>query len=123
MLWDCLEPEPICTNCLISFRIPIRISSIHCIIDDSSLAGLVRGLQSVFPREWRVRVRVHSGSWQEIQYSLRSHGIDIPGDWMTDDIQNPFSTAQVEKAKTEWLAREAEWREKDEISSDQTRTM
>lgn len=74
------------------------------------MAGVARGMQSILNRDRRIRVRLHVGSWMEIQYSLRTFGIDVGADWMesshspTSDAvsainhKNPFSKDAVRRA-------------------------
>lgn len=54
-------------------------SSFHIIYDDPSLDTMIRALRRIFPKDKHLRYRLHCGSSIEIEYVLRSFGIDLSG--------------------------------------------
>lgn len=79
------------------------------------MGTLARTLQSLLSRTARLRVRIHAGSWMEIQYSLRSYGINIAADWLEgeDAKGSPFSSESIQKASQEYVQTEEEWKRKE----------
>lgn len=96
--------------------------------------AIARGLQSLHSRDWRVRVRLHVGSWMEIQYSLRSFGIVIPEDYLetrnngggsggsgsAKQDSPSFAQTSIQNSLEEFLRIENEWKEKEAPFCDPT---
>lgn len=73
------------------------------------MASHARSIQSLLTRDRRLRCQIHSGSWMEIQYSLRSFGIDIAADWLDGDVQgSPFSSESIRRVSEEYRRIEEE---------------
>jgi len=94
----------------------------HCIVSSTSREVLVQGLRGLLPlRELRMRVRTHVGSPIEIDYVLRTFGIDvsdilfpqndplIDNDAVTDSIEADIRERQ--RLDDEWRELEAPYRE------------
>lgn len=70
---------------------------------------MLKHLQGTLTRRGRVRLRIHFGSWTEIQYSLRTYGIDFGTDPLLGE--GYFSKAALESEMTKWQQLETLWRE------------
>ena len=62
--------------------LPLRISALHLCVEKhpegknaGSIDGLFRFVMERLPQETRARSLIHVGTWLEIQYQLRGHGI------------------------------------------------
>lgn len=101
---------------------PVHIVVMHFLIEGNGMASLARSHQSLFSRNYRLRARLHVGSWIEIQYSLRSYGINITADWLEgDDVKgSPFSRETLGCASQEYLDNEAKWTQADAPYCDPT---
>lgn len=74
----------------LSSSLPVRYSAMHyCLQTSTGNLGLNNALLGLLisglPRSARVRTRLHYGSFMELQYSLRSHG--IPSNTLPVDVQ------------------------------------
>lgn len=72
------------------------------------MMGVAKSLQSMMHRDRRIRLRLHAGSWMEIQYSLRTFGIDIRVDWLEgDEVKgSPFSSDSIQEVLSTWRRKE-----------------
>lgn len=98
-------------------KVPNRSLCIHYLLNNSQMAQFVHGITSIYPRDWRVRVRWHVGSWMEIQYSLRTFGIDIPVDCSLHNQENdksPFSKQAIERQIRSFIESDELWRKSEE---------
>lgn len=91
------------------FSMPDRTIAIHVLYDQLNVLEIVKALQRCFVRDRRIRFRLHSGSWMEIQYSLRTYGIVLSNSFEFDvgPHQSVFSQAAIEEDILQWTQMEA----------------
>jgi hypothetical protein len=89
-----------------------RVDSVHILYDNPALNGFFKSLFGVIRQDFRLRHRCHFGSNLEIQYSLRTFGIDIK-----DCVGPGIDAVWKEIIQRQWnerLRAEEEWRRKEE---------
>lgn len=89
-----------------------RIEGIHIIYDTSALDNFFKAFLSVLKKEFRIRHRFHFGSKLEIQYSLRTFGINIEDSNMSRG-SGAFSTERIQKYFQERQRKEDAWRQRE----------
>jgi len=95
-----------------------RIDCMHLLYDSPALDTFFKSLFGVMTAELRVRHRFHFGSSLEIQYSLRTFGIDIEG--YIGSQAEEFSQASIRRHLEERLRAEEAWRKREEPFTQQT---
>jgi len=63
---------------------PVHEVSSHCLYDDSTRHEVIQTIRSFFPKGARMRWRLHYGSSLEIEYTLRTFGIDVSRELVHD---------------------------------------
>lgn len=58
---------------------PYHLASVHVLYNDPTVDAMIRRVRYVLPNDYRMRIRSHFGSVMEIQYSLKTFGIDVSG--------------------------------------------
>jgi len=64
--------------------IPIRFACVHNLCTSSAAVDLIQVIRSSFPKDLRTRFRSHSGSYLEMEYALRTFGIDLSKELFRD---------------------------------------
>lgn len=99
---------------------PLHTLAFHTLMDktDPFMDKFNQAGQALFSKKNRVRMRLHAGSWMELQYSLRTYGIDIPADPLEahrtpDSLETPFSRASIDAGIRYRQSLDQEWRERE----------
>jgi len=99
-------------------KLPYHKATGHLVYDDPNVDTFIQGIRAVLGKEHRTRHRFHCGSDIEIDYSLRSFGIDLSDYLALDSSKGPTSMMgieedirQREKIDEEWRRSEAPYRD------------
>jgi len=95
-----------------------RVDCVHLLYDNPALDSFFKSLFGVSRADLRVRNRCHFGSSLEIQYSLRTFGIDIEG-YIGSQAES-FSRASMRCYLEQRLPAEEAWRKREEPFTHQT---
>jgi hypothetical protein len=89
-----------------------RVDCVHILYDNPALDSFFKSLLGVLRKDFRLRHRFHFGSALEIQYSLRTFGINVE-DYLGPDQDSCFRENNVRYLQ-ERLRIEEEWRQREE---------
>jgi len=102
--------------------IPIHYVCLHILYSESALYDLIQTIRSMLPKESRTRVRLHFGSSLEMDYALRTFGINtsrqlfdewdpLPFDDNTCDDSIEEDIRRRQQLDDEWRRSEAPYRD------------
>ena len=99
-------------------NLPYHNATSHLLYDDANVNTFIQGIRAVLNKEHRLRHRFHNGSALEIDYSLRSFGINLSDCLPLDSTRGPMSAHGIEqdiqrrqKMDEEWRQSEAPYRD------------
>jgi hypothetical protein len=99
-------------------NLPCHNATSHLLYDDPNANTFIQGIRAVLKKDHRLRHRFHYGSTMEIDYSLKSFGIDLSDCLDVDSATGPMSLQGIEedihrreKIDDEWRRAESPYRD------------
>lgn len=92
---------------------PFHVGCIHNVLGNSNIMSITQRLSSLGKRDYRLRHRFHFGSEMEIQYALRSFGIDMTHCLDRNSEVGPCSRQGMEESIRQRQELEDQWRQRE----------